>query len=96
MHPEQIKEDMAAKNRQTANTPDAYKAYLMEVLVTLATRENQTGMIITDPALVAEKWGLSPSDSADGIKKACNILSAVKLFISKAVDDNWTFDIGNK
>lgn len=82
-------EDMATKNRQTAKTPDAYKAYLMEVLVTLATRENQTGMIITDPALVAEKWGLSPSDSADGIKKASNILSAVKLFISKAVDDNW-------
>ena len=80
---------MATKNRQKANTPDAYKAYLMEVLVTLATRENQTGMIITDPALVAEKWGLSPSDSADGIKKASNILSAVKLFISKAVDDNW-------
>lgn len=80
---------MAKNNKQTANTPDAYKAYLMEVLVTLATRENQAGMIITDPSLVAEKWGVSPSDSINDIKRANNILSAVKLFISKAVDDNW-------
>ena len=80
---------MAKNNKQTANTPDAYKAYLMEVLVALAVKEYQTGMIITNPALVAEKWGVSPSDSINDFKKASNVLSAVKLFISKAVDDNW-------
>lgn len=80
---------MAKNNKQSANTPDAYKAYLMEVLVALATSENHTGMIITDPALVAEKWGVSKSESVDDIKKASNVLSAVKLFISKAVDENW-------
>ena len=80
---------MAKSNRQTANTPDAYKAYLMEILVALAVSEQQAGMIITNPVLVAEKWGVSSSDSVDDIKKATNVLSAVKLFISKAVDDNW-------
>lgn len=80
---------MAKNNKLSANTPDAYKAYLMEVLVALATSENHTGMIITDPALVAEKWGVSKSELVDDIKKASNVLSAVKLFISKAVDENW-------
>ena len=82
--------------KKTIDKPDAYKAYLMEVLVAIATKEYQAGgMIITDPALVAEKWGVSKEKSTDGIKKATNILSAVKLFISKAVDDNWQ-DIINK
>lgn len=80
---------MAKNNKQSAKTPDAYKAYLMEVLVALATRENQTGMINTDPILVAEKWGVSPLDVVTDITRAKNILFAVKLFISKAVDENW-------
>ena len=84
---------MAKNNKQSANTPDAYKAYLMEVLVALATSENHTGIIITDPALVAEKWGVSKSESVDDIRKASNVLSAVKLFISKAVDENWNTNI---
>lgn len=84
---------MAKNNKLSANTPDAYKAYLMEVLVALATSENHTGMIITDPALVAEKWGVSKSELVDDIKKASNVLSAVKLFISKTVDENWNTTI---
>lgn len=79
---------MATKNKQTANSPEAYKAYLMEVMVALAIQDNQDG-IIKDPALVAEKWGISPTDAAADITKASNVLSAVRLFISKAVDDNW-------
>lgn len=80
---------MATSNKQIANTPEAYKAYLMEVMVALALSDNQVGMIISDPTLVAEKWGISPSEAVTDIKKAKNVLSAVRLFISKAVDDNW-------
>lgn len=83
---------MVNNNKQSANTPYAYKAYLMEVLVALATSENHTGMIITDPALVAEKWGVSPLDAVTDITRAKNILFAVKLFISKAVDENWNIN----
>lgn len=79
---------MVTKNKQTAKSPDAYKAYLMEVMVALAIQDNQ-GVIVADPAMVAEKWGVSPLDVAADITKANNVLSAVKLFISKAVDDNW-------
>lgn len=79
---------MAQTNKQTTNTPEAYKAYLMELLLALAMKENHVG-IITDPSLIAEKWGVLPVEAATGIKKATNVLSAVKLFISKAVDDNW-------
>ena len=71
-----------------SKSPMAYKAYLMEVIVALAIKDNQ-GSIITDLSLVAEKWGVSPADAAADITKASNVLSAVKLFISKAVDDNW-------
>lgn len=81
---------MARKNKETANSPYAYKAYLMEVIVALAIQDNQGG-VITDPVLVAEKWGVSPTDAAADITKASNVLSAVKLFISKAVDDNWNW-----
>ena len=79
---------MATKMKQTAKSPEAYKAYLMEVMVALAIQDNQGGFT-TDPALIAEKWGISPADAAAGIAKASNVLSAVRLFISKAVDDNW-------
>lgn len=79
---------MATNSKQTANTPEAYKAYLMEVMVALAIQDNQGG-IITDPVLIAEKWGISPIDAITDIRKADSVLSAVKLFISKAVDDNW-------
>ena len=79
---------MVTKNKQIANTPEAYKAYLMEVMVALAIQDYQGG-IITDPVLIAEKWGISPTDAITDIRKANNLLSAVKLFISKAVDDNW-------
>ena len=82
---------MATKKKQTAKSPEAYKAYLMEVMVALAIRDNQDG-IIKDPALVAEKWGISPTDAAADITKASNVLSAVRLFISKAVDDNWNIN----
>ena len=81
---------MATKDKQIANNPEAYKAYLMEVMVALAFQDNQDG-IITDPVLVAEKWGISPTDAISDIRKANNVLSAVKLFISKAVDDNWNW-----
>jgi len=79
---------MATKDKQIANNPEAYKAYLMEVMVALAIQDNQDG-IITDPVLVAEKWGISPVNAAADITRANNVLSAVKLFISKAVEDNW-------
>ena len=81
---------MATKSKQTANTTEAYKAYLMEVIVALAIQDIQGG-IIADPVLVAEKWGISPTDAISDIRKANNVLSAVKLFISKAVDDNWNW-----
>ncbi len=81
---------MATNSKQTANTPEAYKAYLMEVMVALAIQDNQGG-IITDPVLIAEKWGISSTETNGDITKARNILSAVRLFISKAVDDNWMF-----
>lgn len=71
-----------------SGSPEAYKVYLMEVMVALALQDIQGG-IIADPALVAEKWGVSPVDAAADITKASNVLSAVKLFISKAVEDNW-------
>ena len=80
---------MATKKKQTAKSPEAYKAYLMEVMVALAIQDNQGGFT-TDPALVAEKWGISPTDAVADITKASNVLSAVRLFISKAVDDNWS------
>jgi hypothetical protein len=79
---------MATKSKQTANTTEAYKAYLMEVIAALAIQDIQGG-IIADPVLVAEKWGVSPVNAAADITKASNVLSAVKLFISKAVEDNW-------
>ena len=81
---------MATKSKQTANTTEAYKAYLMEVIAALAIQDIQGG-IIADPVLVAEKWGISPTDAISDIRKANNVLSAVKLFISKAVDDNWNW-----
>lgn len=80
---------MAKNNKQLVNTPEAYKAYIMEVFIAQAMQETKLGMIITDPSLVAEKWGVLPSDAAADFMKARNVLSAVKLFISKAVDDNW-------
>lgn len=86
--PPENKSNMETKNKQAANTPEAYKAYLMEVMVALAIQDNQGG-IITDPVLIAEKWGISPIDAITDIRKADSVLSAVKLFISKAVDDNW-------
>ena len=81
---------METKNKQAANTTEAYKAYLMEVMVALAIQDNQGGIIV-DPVLIAEKWGISPTEANGDITKARNILSAVRLFISKAVDDNWMF-----
>lgn len=80
---------MAIKNKRIANTPDAYKAYLMEVIIALAISENKEGEINPNPTQVAEKWGMSHSDAVTDITRAKNILFAVKLFISKAVDDNW-------
>ncbi len=79
---------MEKKNKQAVNTPEAYKAYLMEVMVALAIQDYQGG-IIANPVLIAEKWGVSPTEANGDITKARNILSAVRLFISKAVDDNW-------
>ena len=86
--PPENKNNIETKNKQAANTTEAYKAYLMEVMVALAIQDNQGG-IIADPVLIAEKWGISSTEANGDITKARNILSAVRLFISKAVDDNW-------
>lgn len=82
---------MAQLNNKSATTPDAYKAYLMEVLIALAIGESQGGGENSDLNSVAKKWGVSPSDAASDVTKAKNVLLAVSLFISKAVDDNWNF-----
>lgn len=82
---------MVQLNNKSATTPDAYKAYLMEVLIALAIGESQAGGEKSDLNSVAKKWGVSPSDAASDVTKAKNVLLAVRLFISKAVDDNWNF-----
>ncbi len=79
---------MVTKDKQTVISPEAYKSYLMEVMLALAIQDNQDGIII-DPIQIAKKWGVSPTDAVADITKANNILSAVRLYISKAVDDNW-------
>ncbi len=74
-------------NIQTIGTPESYKRYLMEILVSLAASD--TSIETSSPMQIAEKWGVSASQALSDFAKAKNVLAAVKMFISKAVDDNW-------
>ena len=78
------------KNNNSTFNSDAYKAYLMELIVSIALNEIQHDMTAPDPESVAGKWGITLSNTTSDMIKARNVLTAVKLFISKAVDDNLT------
>ena len=73
---------------KTIDTPDAYKAYLMEIFSVLVYNQKRRLEDTKDPHDVAEKWGRNQNQAEGDIEKARNLLMAVRLFISKAVDDN--------
>jgi len=71
----------------TTETPNEYKTYLMEVLIALA--ESNLHKAPTNAASeVAKSWGRTDEDAASDIRKAEKIYLAVKLYLSKAVNDN--------
>ena len=65
--------------------PCTMKKYLMELFVASVSGSNSQ----YDLYKVAESWGRSEAEADLDIRRVENIECAVRLFISKAVDDNF-------
>lgn len=61
------------------------KKYLMELFVASVSESNSQ----YDLYELAESWGRSEAEADLDIRRVENIECAVRLFISKAVDDNY-------
>jgi hypothetical protein len=65
--------------------PGTMKKYLMELFVASVSESNSQ----YDLYKIAESWGRSEAEADQDIRRVENIECAVRLFISKAVDDNF-------
>jgi hypothetical protein len=82
------------KNKTTKHleNPGTMKKYLMELFVASVSGSNSQH----DLYKVAENWGRSEAEADQDIRRVENIECAVRLFISKAVDENYGLFINKK
>ena len=75
------------KNKTTKHleNPGTMKKYLMELFVASVSGSNSQ----YDLYKIAENWGRSEAEADQDIRRVENIECAVRVFISKAVDENY-------
>ncbi len=79
-----MRKNKTTKHLATEN-PGTMKKYLMELFVASVSGSNSQH----DLYKVAENWGRSETEADQDIRRVENIECAVRLFISKAVDENY-------
>jgi hypothetical protein len=79
-----MRKNKTTKHLATEN-PGTMKKYLMELFVASVSGSNSQH----DLYKVAENWGRSEAEADQDIRRVENIECAVRLFISKAVDENF-------
>lgn len=86
-----MRKSITTKHLATEN-PGTMKKYLMELFVASVSESNSQ----YDLYKVAESWGRSEAEADQDIRRVENIECAVRLFISKAVDENYGVFINKK
>jgi hypothetical protein len=79
-----MRKNKTTKHLATEN-PGTMKKYLMELFVASVSESNSQ----YDLYKIAENWGRSEAEADQDIRRVENIECAVRLFISKAVDENF-------
>ena len=67
------------------DSPGTFKKYLTELFVASVSNTGCQSKLYE----LAESWGRSEAEADQDIRRVENIECAVRLFISKAVDDNF-------
>jgi len=73
------------KNNVAADSPGTFKKYLTELFNAYITHKGCHIKLYE----LAESWGRSEAEADQDIRRVENIECAVRLFISKAVDENY-------
>jgi hypothetical protein len=79
-----MRKSKTQKHLATEN-PGTMKKYLMELFVASVSESNSQYNLYK----IAENWGRSEAEADQDIRRVENIECAVRLFISKAVDENF-------
>ncbi len=83
-------------NKNALSSSATYKEYLTELFVASVANVKTETRSQENLYEVAEKWGRTNAEADIDIRRVENIEFAVRIFISKAIDEKWDEIIVNK
>ncbi len=76
-------------NNQVVNSAADYEQYLTELFVASVSNVNSASRTQDNLYSITQKWGRSEEEADIDIRRVENLEYSVRLFISKAVYENW-------